>query len=147
MHLLLLLHVITAWITVQAIQAETRGAVVYREVALLRGERIEEEVRLQRERGGRDSLIGTTDSSVDQQHRSVFFALKHACSSYKPAILMDSGCLVDASSRVLGKEDRVLAVGGSTVRGAGSNCSGMWGEGLEKRWISRRKSETGGTLS
>ena len=55
----------------------------------------------QEERDGRDSLIGTTDSSVDQQHRTTFCALKHARSSNKPAILMDSGFLVDASSGVL----------------------------------------------
>ena len=82
MHLLLILHVITAWITVRAIQAETRGFVAYREVALFRGEGIEEEVRLQRERDGRGSLLSTTDSSVDQQHRTTFCELKHARSSY-----------------------------------------------------------------
>ena len=82
MHLLLLLHVITAWITVRATQAETRGIVAYRDVALLRGEGIEEEVRPQREQDGRDSLLRTTDCSVDQQHRTTFCALKHASSSY-----------------------------------------------------------------
>ena len=51
----------------------------------------EEVEKLQRERDGRDSLIGTTDSSVDQQHRTTFCALKHARSSNKPAIFMDSG--------------------------------------------------------
>ena len=51
----------------------------------------------QEERDGRDSLLGTTDSSVDQQHRTTFCASKRARSSYKPAIFMDSGFLVDAS--------------------------------------------------
>ena len=49
----------------------------------------------QGERDGRDSLLATTDSSVDQQHRTTFCELKHARSSYKPAIFMDSGFLVD----------------------------------------------------
>ena len=31
----------------------------------------------QEERDGRDSLLGTTDSSVDQEHRTTFCALKH----------------------------------------------------------------------
>ena len=55
----------------------------------------------QEERDDRHFFLGTTDSSVDQQHRTTFFALKHACSSNKPAILMGSGFLVDASSGVL----------------------------------------------
>ena len=70
----------------------------------------EEVERLQRERDGRDSLKGTTDSSVDQQHRTTVGALKHACTSNKPGISMDSGCFVDASSVVLGGEDWALAV-------------------------------------
>ena len=61
------------------------------------GEGLENVEKLQRERGGSDSLLGTTDSSVDQQHRTTFYALKHARSSYKPAIFMESGFLVDAS--------------------------------------------------
>ena len=96
------------------------------------GEGLEEVEKLQRERDGRDSLIGTTDSSVDQQHRTTFCALKHARSSNKPAISMDSGCLVDASSGVLRKEDWALAVGGGRARGTESNSSGMWREGLEE---------------
>ena len=44
---------------------------------------------LQRERDGRDSLLSTTNnSSVDQQHRTTFCALKYVRSSYKPAILV-----------------------------------------------------------
>ena len=54
------------------------------------GEGLENKVEEpQEERDIRDFLLGTTDSSVDQQHRTTFFALKHACSSNKPAILMD----------------------------------------------------------
>ena len=67
-----------------------------------------------------DSLIGTTDSSVDQQHRTTFCALKHARSSNKPAISMDSGFFVYASSGVLGGEDWALAVRGGRVRGTRS---------------------------
>ena len=48
---------ITAWITIRATEAETRGVVAYREVALSRGVGIEVEVRLQRERDGRDSIL------------------------------------------------------------------------------------------
>ena len=36
----------------------------------------------QEERDGRDSLLGTTDSSVDQQHRTTVCALNFACSSF-----------------------------------------------------------------
>ena len=62
------------------------------------GEGWEEVEKLQRERDGRDSLIGTNDRSVDQQHRTTSCGLKHARSSNKPAISMDSGFLVCASS-------------------------------------------------
>ena len=134
MHLLLILHVITPWVTVRATQAETTGVEAYREVALLRGEGIEQKVRLQRERDGRASLQGTTDSSVNQQHRTTICGLKHARSSCKPAIYMDSGFLVVASLGVLGKEDWALVVGGGRVRGTGSKGSGStWREGLEKK--------------
>ena len=71
MHLILLLHVITAWVTVRATQAETRGVVAYREVALLRGEGIEEEVRLQRERGGSDSLPSTPEEASTKNPLSI----------------------------------------------------------------------------
>ena len=51
----------------------------------------------------RVTAVGTThNSSTDQQHRTAFYALKDARSSYKPAIFMDSGFLVDTSSDVLG---------------------------------------------
>ena len=79
-------------------------------------EKIEE---LQRERKCRDSLLVTTDSSVDQQHGTAFCALEHARSSYKPALLMGSVFLADASSGVLGGERTGplrLEVAGSGVR-------------------------------
>ena len=60
------------------------------------GEGLEEVEALQREKNRRGSLVGTTDSIVDQQHRMTFCASKHARRSYyKPAILMGSGFLVD----------------------------------------------------
>ena len=87
----------------------------------------------QEERDGRDSLLGTTDYSVDQQHRTPFCTLKHECSRFKPAIGMDSRCFVDASSGVLGEGDWALAVRGGRVRGTRSNSSNrVWGEGLEE---------------
>ena len=92
------------------------------------GEGLEEVKEPQEERDGRDSLISTTDSSVDQQHRTTFCALKHARSSYKPTILMGGGFLADDFSRVLWKETWAVAVGGGSVGGTGI----MWGEGLEK---------------
>ena len=50
----------------------------------------------------REAFPGTTNSStIDQQHRMTFCALKHARSSYKPAIFMDNGFLVDASLEML----------------------------------------------
>ena len=97
-------------------------------------ERLEEVEEIQRGRDGRDSLLPTTNSSVDQQHRTAFCVLKHVRSSYKPAISKDSRVLVDASSGVLGKEDWALAVEGGRVQGTGSKDSGStWGEGLEKK--------------
>ena len=58
---------------------------------------MEEVGELHREKDGSDSLVGTTDSSVNQEHRTAFCASKHALGSYKPTISMDSGILVDAS--------------------------------------------------
>ena len=65
MHLLLLLHVMTAWITIRAIKAETGGIVPFSEVALSRGGGIEMQVRINRKRDGSDSLLTTPDCSVD----------------------------------------------------------------------------------
>ena len=97
------------------------------------GEGLEEVEKLQRERDGRDSLIGTTDSSVDQQHRMSFCVLNNARISNKPAISMDSGVLVDTSSGVLGAEDWALGVGGGRVSGQRRYSSNStWGERWEE---------------
>ena len=58
-------------------------------------------VGVQREQYGKEAFPGTTNSSMSQQHRTTFCALKDARSSYKPAIFMDSGFLVDTSSEML----------------------------------------------
>ena len=57
---------------------------------------------LHREKDGKETFPGTTKTSIDQQHRTTFCALKHARSSYKPTIFMDSGFLVDTYAEVLG---------------------------------------------
>ena len=56
----------------------------------------------QRERDGGDYFLATTDTSIKQQYRTAFCALKHTRSSYKPAIYMDSGLSFGASSGVYG---------------------------------------------
>ena len=89
--------------------------------------------RTNRKQDGKESFPGTTHSSMDQQHRTTFSALKDARSSYKTAIFMDSGFLVDTSSDVLGGEDLALAGGGGWVRGEGSNGSNiMLGRGWRR---------------
>ena len=110
------------------------------------GEWWEEVGKLQRERDGRDSVIGTTDSSVDQQHRTTFRALKRSRSSPTPAISMDSWLLVYTASGVYGREAWALAFGGGRVRGTRITVEVCMGNGW-RRWNSRRKSETAGTLS
>ena len=46
---------------------------------------------------------------------------------------MDSGCLVGASSGVLGRGEWALAVKGGRVRGTSSKSSkNVWGKGLEE---------------
>ena len=61
-------------------------------------------------------------------------------SSYKPAIFINSGFLVNIYSEVLEGEDWALAGGGGWVRGKGSNGSGgTVREGLEKADIQRKK--------
>ena len=49
------------------------------------GERLGK-VGVKRGQNGREAFPGTTNSSIDQQHRTTFCALKHASSSYKSAI-------------------------------------------------------------
>ena len=45
-------------------------------------------------------MLEPAGSSIKQQYRTAFCALKHTRSSYKPAIYMDSGLSFDASSEV-----------------------------------------------
>ena len=98
-------------------RSEVAGSVV-REVTVVvelvcRGKGLENVKELQREQDGRDDFLGTADSSLNTGS----CALKHARSSYKPALLMGSGVLVGASSEALGGQDWALAVGGGRVRG------------------------------
>ena len=91
---------------------------------------------VQGEQDGIEAFPGTTDSSIDQQHRTTFCAWKHARSSYKPATFMASGFLVDASSEA--REDRALVGGGGWVEGKGSNgSSSKSGERLGKVGVKR----------
>ena len=73
---------------------------------------------LQKEREGGDSLLATTGSSIMQQHRTTFHALKHTRSTYKPAINQDSGLTFDASSEVRGGRDLALVALGGRVKRA-----------------------------
>ena len=107
----------------------------YREVALMREEGIEEGKATEREgRQGLSPKHNGLQCRPATPHRATFCLLKHARSSYKPAIFMGSGVLVDASSEVLGKEDWALVVGGGRVRGTGSKGSGggTWLEWLDR---------------
>ena len=58
-------------------------------------------VVVQRGQDGKEAFPGTTNSCIDQQHRATFCALKHARSSYKTTIFMESGFLVDSSLEIL----------------------------------------------
>ena len=49
---------------------------------------------LQRKQDVRETLLGTTYSSMGQLHRTTFCALKHARSSHYPTIYLDSGLIV-----------------------------------------------------
>ena len=93
----------------------------------------------QREQGGRNSSLATPDSSIKQQSRTVFRALNHTRSSYKPAIYMDSGWSFDASSEVFGGEDLDLAVEKGKVRGGRGS---VFGEGV-KRAAGQREQDGG----
>ena len=101
----------------------------YRQGALLRGKGVEEEIRLRRERDGRDSLVSTTDCSVDPQDRTTFFKPRH----FKPKLFIFryTGSLVDACSRMLEKEDWALAVGVGRVWVTERSSRGnTWEEGF-----------------
>ena len=80
------------------------------------------------ERDGGDSLLGSTGSGVDQEHRTACSASKHARSSYKPAIFVGIGFSADASSGVLGGEDcgplRLEAIGSGVQEVTIAVCGG-----------------------
>ena len=84
----------------------------------MRGEGLENKVEEpQEERNGRDSLLDTNDSSVGQQHRTTFCALKHALSSSnKPGIFFNSGFLVDACSGALNPFRTAVPFWGQTTQ-------------------------------
>ena len=90
----------------------------------------------QRERDGGDSFLATADS-IKQQYRTAFCALKHICSSFKPAIYyVDSGLSFDASSEVYGGEDLALAVGNGKF--VGGSCS-VLGAGVKRAGSQRER--------
>lgn len=76
-------------------------------------------VEFQRKRDGREGFPGTTHSSKDQQHRTTFKTLEDTRGSSKPAVFMDSGVLVDASSEVPGTREGGLGRCGGTWLGQG----------------------------
>ena len=82
------------------------------------GDGLEEVEKLQRGRDGRDSPLGTIDSSVDQQHRTTFCALKDARSRNKQASLMGGGFWWMRLRECLGGRTGPLGleVAGSAVR-------------------------------
>ena len=73
---------------------------------------------LQKRRDGGDSLLATVDSSIRQQYRTTFCALKQTRSSYKPTFHLDSGLPFDVSSEAHGegKLGSGLVAGGGRVR-------------------------------
>lgn len=86
------------------------------------GDGLGEKAGLQREQDDREAFPGATNSSIyslDAQHRTAFCALKHARSSCKTALFMDSELLVDTSSQVSGRRTGPLrkVVAGSRARG------------------------------
>ena len=101
------------------------------------GEGIDEKARIRRERD-RDSLLGTTDCCVDQQHRTTFCGLKYAPSSYISSHFFTPAgfryrCFIGSAWR-----GRLGPWGwrwqgqryGNFIRGTRSSSS-MWGEGLD----------------
>ena len=90
----------------------------------------------QKERDGGDSFLATTDTSIKQQYRTAFCALKHTRISYKPAIFMDSGLSFDASSEVYGGEDLDRAVGSSKLKGGSGD---VLGEGMKRAGPQRER--------
>ena len=90
MRLLLLVYTVTAWFTGGVTRA-ARGGFVYggADMMLTMGRGLQR-VQTQREQDGRETLPGTTDSSIGRLHRATFCALKHVRSSHYHAIHLDS---------------------------------------------------------
>ena len=78
---------------------------------------------LHTERDVGDSLLATTDSSIWQQYRTIFCALKHTRSSYKQVIYLDSALPFDASLEAHGKGDVALVDRGGRVRMTWTNAA------------------------
>ena len=84
------------------------------------------------ERARRRGLFSCHDryrTSIKQQYRTAFCALKHTRSSYKSAIFMDSGWSFDVSSKVYGGEDLHRAVGSGKLKGGSGS---VLGEGMKR---------------
>ena len=90
----------------------------------------------QRERDGGDSFLATIDTSIKQQYRTAFCALKHTRSKYKSAIFMDSGLSCDASSEVYGGEDLGRAVGSGKLKGGSGS---VLGDGMKRAGPQRER--------
>ena len=91
----------------------------------------------QRERDGGDAFLDTADSSIRQQYRTAFWALKYTHISYKPDAYMDSGLPFDISG-VFAKEGSALAVGGGMVRVGSSR---IWGERMYRAEPQRKRDD------
>lgn len=76
-------------------------------------------VELERERDGGDSFLGMVDSSIRQQYRAVFCALKQTRRCRKPTVHMDSGLPFDSPLEVFGGEVLALVAGRGGARGMG----------------------------
>ena len=117
MRLLLLVYTVTAWFTGGVTRA-ARGGFVYggADMMLTMGRGLQR-VQTQREQDGRETLPGTTDSSIGRLHCATFCALKHTHSTHYPAIYLDSGLSFDGSLevRTVKGEDLALQGGGGTV--------------------------------
>ena len=70
-----------------------------------------EGIPLQRQQDGGETLLGTTDSSIGQLHRTAFCVLKHTRGRHYPAIYLDSGLSFGASWKVF--RGRRLGAGSS----------------------------------
>ena len=100
-------------------------------------------IPLQRKQGGEETLLGTTDSSVGQIHRTTFGASRHTHSSHDTAVYLDNGLSFDASLELRRGKDLALAVGGSRVRKGKSVGIISWGAGDEEGILLQRKQNGG----